>query len=202
MTSDTKLHAEWEDSWKKNTQGQKPTIIGRKMFEGKLAAIDAVLPSLDVKTVLEAGCGSGHILQAYARKGYDCLGIDVSPTAVDICKNKGLRAENIAVEEETRTFDLVSSDGMLEHMLHFEPMVQEFIRLSKRYVLLFQPNHTSLCGRTLVYLAQTLRNDKLVYEYNYTMDDFIDVFAANGCVIRHNIPIFFDVVRLLLFERV
>ena len=184
------------------SKGQKPTIIGRKMFEGKLAALEQVLPKLDIKTILEAGCGSGHVLQAYANKGYDCLGIDVSPTAVDICKEKGLKAEVVPVEKENRTFDLVSSDGMLEHMLHFEPMVQEFIRLSNRYILLFQPNHGSLCGRTLVYLAQTLRSDKLVYEYNYTMEDFIDVFEANGCVARFNIPIFFDVVRLLVFEKI
>ncbi len=170
------------------------------MFRAKIDALRALVPGLDAHTVLEVGCGSGHILEAYQQMGLDAQGVDVSPAAVRICTNKGLRAEHKAVEDEDRTFDLVSSDGMLEHFLHFEPMAQHMMRLSKRHVLVIQPNHDSFMGRLLWFLARSLRGDAIMYEYNYRIEDFIEVFARGGFNAVVNRPVFADVFRILVFE--
>jgi len=98
-------------------------------------------------------------------------------------------------------YDLVSSDGMLEHFLNFEPYARHLMRISRRYVLLIQPNHDSFRGKTAAYLAELLRRDENIFEYNYRIKDFISVFSQHGFKVIGNYPIFSDVFKLLLFEK-
>lgn len=39
-----------------------------------------------VKTILECGCGGGHILHGLAKKGFQCFGIDSNPEMIAISK--------------------------------------------------------------------------------------------------------------------
>ncbi len=41
--------------------------------------------------ILDIGCGGGRISLHFQKKGFDVLGIDVSPLAVKVCKLRGLR---------------------------------------------------------------------------------------------------------------
>jgi 2-polyprenyl-3-methyl-5-hydroxy-6-metoxy-1,4-benzoquinol methylase len=43
--------------------------------------------------VLELGCGEGHIARLLAEKGYQVLGVDISPTAIQWAKEKTLEAD-------------------------------------------------------------------------------------------------------------
>jgi SAM-dependent methyltransferase len=195
------LYDVWERRWFGSESEEKLTRLGLLMFNAKEKALTQLLSTMKIEGVIEVGCGLGHIQLVYQKLGLSNFGIDVSPTAITVCRNKGLDVELRPVEEETRQFDLVSSDGMLEHFLNFEPMAQHMMRLSSRYVLIIQPNHGSFMGKTLPYLAELLRGDDIVMEYNYRIDDFIDIFKRNGFLIRQNVPVFMDVFRILLFER-
>ena len=196
-----KLYAVWEQRWHGSERQERLTRLGRRMFQAKERALTGLLQRLPRGDVIEVGCGLGHIMAVYGRAGWPCVGIDVSPTAIAVCRNKGLDVTLRAVEEETRTFDLVSSDGMLEHFLDFEPMARQLMRLSRRHVLIIQPNHGSFWGKTLPYLAELLRGDENVLEYNYRIQDFIDTFERGNFRIQENIPVFADVFRILLFAR-
>jgi SAM-dependent methyltransferase len=194
---DEQLYRTWDQRW----QGPKLTFLGKQMFSAKKKKIEEVTKGLEIKTVVEVGCGLGHTLVVYEQAGYDALGIDVSAQAVGACKKRGLKAELKKLEDMSGEFDLVSSDGMLEHFLNFKPHAHDLMRISKRYVLLIQPNHGSFCGKTLAYLAELLRGNINVFEYNYRIKDFIDVFEENGFGLLKSLPIFCDVFRLLLFEK-
>ena len=74
-------------------------------------------------------------------------------------------------------------------------------RISKKYVMIMQPNHHSFWGKTLAYLAQLIRGDRIVLEYNYRISDFIDAFEKYGFKVVVNKPVFCDVSRLLVFEK-
>ena len=125
----------------------------------------------------------------------------MSAHAVAACVDKGLPAVVKKLEDETGSYDLVSNDGMLEHFLNFAPYARHLMRISRRYVLLLQPNHQSFAGGTLNWLANLLRRDKLVYEYNYRIADFVELFGDNGFRLIENRPLLMDVARLLLFEK-
>lgn len=196
-----KLAASWDTQWQQSAQSDKFTPLGKRMFVAKRAAIKNILRNLPIVTAVEVGCGSGHTLAVLQEMGYDCVGIDASPHAVSICERKGLRAMHRKLEDVEGAFDLVSSDGMLEHFLNFEPYARHMMRISNRYVLLIQPNHASLIGKTLAFLSEVLCGGKNMYEYNYRMEDFIDVFNRAGFKAVANAPVFHDVFRCLLFTR-
>ena len=191
----------WNERWKGSQEKERLTILGRKMFSAKNRIIKKVMSEIQVRTVLEVGCGLGHTLRAFQEAGYETLGIDISKEAVAVCSKKGLRATLMDLSEMKDQFDLVSSDGMLEHFLNFAPYVQQLTRTSRRYVMLIQPNHGSFFGKTLAYLSELIMGDKNVYEYNYRIQDFINSFDANGFKIIRREKVFFDVFKLLLFER-
>ena len=197
----TDLHQEWEQRWHGSDQSERLTWLGKLMFRSKIRALTEVVGGLDISSLVEVGCGLGYTLSAYQKLGISCLGIDISPSAIAVCENKGLTVRLQNLEDVEESFDLVSSDGMLEHFLNFEPHAVRLMEISKRYVLLIQPNHESFAGKTLVYLAELLRGRENVFEYNYRMQDFAGVFARNGFVLKTSRPIFADTFRLLLFEK-
>ena len=198
---DKNLYHVWDKHWKDLKNSDELTFLGRLMFRSKVKVIGRLLDKINVKSVIEVGCGQGHTLLVFCIKGYDVVGIDVSKNAVTVCQNKGLPVKHMSLEEVTDKYDLVSSDGMLEHFLNFEPYAQHMTKISSRYVMLIQPNHESLSGKSLVYLSQLFKKNKNIHEYNYRIKDFISVFASLGFKVVKDHPVFFDVFRLLLFEK-
>ena len=200
-TVNEKLYYVWDQQWANAGEQERITRLGRWMFRSKKKLLSDVIKNLTLQSIIEVGCGLGHTMSIYEDLKLNCIGIDMSPNAVEICRRKGLNAIQQNIEDVTQTYDLVSSDGMLEHFLNFEPYAKHFMRISNRFVLLIQPNHESFWGRTLVYLSGLMQPDKNVYEYNYRISDFISTFESNGFQIIRNLPIFLDVFRLLLFKK-
>lgn len=192
---------DWDRIWNISDQNSGTTFLGRFMFAAKRKALLQLLDGLNIKSVIEVGCGLGRILAIYQQAGYNCIGIDASEHAVLACRNKGLNAFHRLLADEHGRYDLVSSDGMLEHFLNFTPYALDMMHISNRYVLLFQPNHQSFLGKTMAYLAELVRGDAIMFEYNYKLTDFIDVFSRNNFILKKNIPVFGDVFRLLLFMK-
>jgi len=201
MMIDDDLKEAWDNRWRGSEQAERLSRLGRWMFKAKVKALDEALKGLEFKTVVDAGCGLGHILKYYCDTGYESIGIDFSSSAVAVCRQKGLPAMVGRLEEVDQIYDLVSSDGVLEHFRNFEPHARQLMRLSRRYVLLIQPNHESFAGKTLAYLAELLRKEN-VFEYNYRMADFTAVFSESGFQLIKNLPVFFDVFRILVFQKV
>lgn len=197
---DELLYDEWDKFWGKDEK-EPMTLFGQISTKARMKALRKVIQGIDVKTAIELGCGFGRTLQLLREANLDYVGIDVSPNAIALCKKKGLKARVGKLEEEASQYDLVASEGMLEHFLNFEPYAKHFMRLSRRYVLLMQPNHASFCGRTLYYIAALIRGHINVFEYNYQPQDYISVFENNGFKVVKNEPVFFDTSRLLLFEK-
>jgi len=196
-----KLYTAWEKRWENAQKKGRVSFLGKRMFKAKKKTLGKALEGLKVETVIEIGCGLGHTLEVFQEKGIPYRGIDISLNAVSFCQKKGFNAIQKNVEDVVDQYDLVSSDGMLEHFLDFEPCAKHLMRISKKYVLLIQPNHDSLTGKTFAYLAEIFRSHLNVYEYNYRIRDFIDVFERNDFKLFRNYSIFFNVFRLLLFKK-
>ena len=200
-TNSKTLYETWDKRWKGSEEEERLTFIGKIMFKAKEKVLATAINDITNANVIEIGCGLGHTMEVYKKNGLNCVGIDVSSHAISVCRNKGLNVTQRKLEDITEKYDLVSSDGMLEHFLNFEPYAQLLMNISKDYVLLIQPNHDSFWGKTLAYLAELLRDRENVFEYNYRIKDFITVFQNNGFMITGNYPIFCDVFRLLLFKK-
>lgn len=63
--------------------------------------------------VLDVGCGAGRAMAHLALQGHDCLGIDLSPGAVEVCHRRGLDAREMDVT------DVTELDGPFDTILMF-----------------------------------------------------------------------------------
>ncbi len=117
--------------------------------------------SWKTKKVLDVGCGTGFFAYKAAKKGAKVLGIDFSNEAISIAKSQhshpNLEFESIDVTKVKEKFDVIVSNGTLEHM--DEPI--KTLKLFKRHlnpngcIIITSPNWTNPRGYillTLLYL--------------------------------------------------
>jgi 2-polyprenyl-3-methyl-5-hydroxy-6-metoxy-1,4-benzoquinol methylase len=69
---------------------------------------------------LDVGCSTGFVVEAARDKGWDAIGIDLNPSAIEFGRSRGLDLRTVALEDAgfaPRTFDVVSLFDVLEHLL-------------------------------------------------------------------------------------
>ncbi len=165
-------NADWEGVWK---DGNKLNPFGKLLFSRMKASVKNLLPS-DVKTVLDVGCGSGLTMSFFREFGCDVTGIDVSDSALKI--SDGIKMDARKMKFSDGSFDLVFSDGLLEHFklsTDFNSIVKEMCRVSKKYILICQPNPSFF--RDL--WRKNIRKDTML-EYEYSGDDYVNTFSKHG----------------------
>lgn len=96
--------------------------------------------------VLDVGCGSGGLAQFWHQEGYHVTGLDFSDQALELASRKGVYCVKGDVTQglpfEDAAFDLVYSDGLLEHFVHPEPVLREKFRVSRGLVVTLVPRNT------------------------------------------------------------
>jgi 2-polyprenyl-3-methyl-5-hydroxy-6-metoxy-1,4-benzoquinol methylase len=69
---------------------------------------------------LDVGCSTGFVVEAARDQGWDAIGIDLNPSAIEYGRTRGLELRTVALEDggfAPRTFDAVSLFDVLEHLL-------------------------------------------------------------------------------------
>lgn len=93
------------------------------------------------RRVLDVGCGNGYVLERYAREGARTVGVDLTETAVELCRKRfalaGLPGEFLvanaeALPFEDGSFDCVCSMGVLHHTPDTACAVAEIRRVLRR----------------------------------------------------------------------
>ena len=65
-------------------------------------------------SILDAGCGTGGLMLYLQQQGYTHLkGFDLSQDAVDICRSRGLPAEQFALSDMAGRFPCASADVII-----------------------------------------------------------------------------------------
>lgn len=163
---------------------------------------------LNAKTkVLDVGCGYGETLLNLRAVGLNnSIGIDNSENALRLCSKRNfLIGQDVFLMDATdmkfanENFDLVISHGMLEHFQSpiFQEMIQEMCRVSRKYVLIFQPNHFSFFNKFMLTAGR-----RPVKEFTYSKADFAKEFDRFNFVLKKDYDINFGEEFVLLFERV
>jgi len=141
-----------------------------------------VVTSLDVRTVLDVGCGSGENLHRLAGLGrFDLTGTDVSEAALALARRRAPSATFSAldIERETlaKSFDLVMSIQVVEHLPADVAALRNMAAMTRKYVFvstmagLMRPSERFI-GHVRNYSAVELRG-KLV-------DAGLDVIWVRG----------------------
>lgn len=125
-------------------------------------------------SVLDGGCGSGIACALLARRGAKAIGLDVTHSALGLAKAisgeyrtcvKLVRGDLNNLPFRNRTFDVVFSLGIFEHCPSQtqKRIFKEFVRVSKRWVLLAVPNKNSPIYQTMSENEFKLMPPSLVY---------------------------------------
>ena len=199
-TKKESFHEMWEHCWRDNRDNNM-TVLGKIITVSKRKMLAQTIKEIDAFNVIDVGCGLGFSLKVFQESGFKAMGVDISKTAIDVCKSKGLTVFHKGVENIVQKYDLVFSDGLLEHFINFEKYAKELMRVSQNYVLIIQSDHETVTMRLLLLLEQILRKGRNMYEYNYRMQDFIDVFRKNGFELIKTKSVFFHCFKLMLFKR-
>ncbi len=138
-----------------NRSGQYIELMrshGSGFFESYLRLIAGY--AKEAGRLLDVGCGSGASTHAIASRfpHLDCIGIDISETAIRFAQ-KSYSLENLHFETAdaaslaypASTFTVVSSCDCLEHVPDPEAVLHELLRVLKPggYLIIKSPNHMS-----------------------------------------------------------
>lgn len=115
--SDKRIKEYWSNNWK----GLKKSPMNTHEADFKRKILKKIFERFNGKKIdiLEIGCGNGSWL-IEAKKLYPnstLYGYDISETALEICKKKGIKAynEDCRKIKSKRKFDVVLSFGVIEH---------------------------------------------------------------------------------------
>lgn len=84
--------------------------------------------------VLDVGCGTGAVMRFLQARGYETQGVDMSTTALQYCRQKGLRVSYglaDAMQFPDASFDVVFALDVLEHLDDAGAAVREIKRVLK-----------------------------------------------------------------------
>lgn len=97
---------------------------------------------------LDVGCSTGFVVEAARDAGWDAIGIDLNPSAIEFGRNRGLDLRVLALEEAgfaPGSFDVVSLFDVLEHLTQPRATLEQVSALLRPGGLLFLyvPNYDS-----------------------------------------------------------
>lgn len=136
------------------------------------------------RDVLDVGCGTGEWLLAIQSQGGTPFGVDISETAINICKQVVPKAELYCQSAERlpwdgNRFDAVTCLGSLEHFLDPVAALREMIRVAKpdAIFIILVPNAGFLTRRFGLYKGT---DQVAVREEVRTLEEWEALFALVG----------------------
>ena len=116
--------------------------------------------------MLDIGCGGGRISLYFQRKGFDVLGIDVSPLAVKVCKLRGVRKARVMsiteVSPRLGKFDTVlmigNNFGLFANPSRAKRLLRQFYHSTTSNALIIAESNDPYQTREPFHLAYHARN--------------------------------------------
>jgi 2-polyprenyl-3-methyl-5-hydroxy-6-metoxy-1,4-benzoquinol methylase len=153
---------------------------------------------------LDVGCSTGFVVEAARDAGWDAVGTDLNPSAVEFGRSRQLDLRTAALEDagfEAGSFDAVSLFDVLEHLLNPVQTLRACARLLRPggIVFLYVPNYDSasrlLMGKDAHFIWPT---HHLNY---YTPATIRDLMAREGLDTVYVATEGLDVVDYLWYRR-
>jgi len=114
--------------------------LNQKDLKLKIKKILYWIPN-DVKTIIDVGCGNGAITNIL-NEHFELTAVDRSESSLKYVKSNKLVASAHKIPLPNTSFDMVFSSELLEHLDDntFYGAINEFNRLSKKYIFITVPN--------------------------------------------------------------
>ena len=149
-------------------------------------------------TVVDFGCGDGSLLQQLrAEKDAQGVGYDISPSAIEACRGKGIRAVRAPIDQrqetlEDRQFDYAICNVTIQMVMYPEVLLREMVRVARRQIVSF-PNFAFYRNRIDLFLRGRMPRPTIFgykwystgHIHHLSIADFQDLVAEIGglCVL-------------------
>lgn len=158
--------AEYWDSKAEEHEGDAVSMwpnneLNRLYHAEQMRLVEAALPDLHGKTVLDVGCGTGRLARFLARRGAHVTGIDFSAKAIALATqnattgNPVYRVQSIFDLQDEATYDLIFSWGCIVMAATNRPQLLTALKGLHRSLrpggqaLLLEPVHRGFVHRVL-----------------------------------------------------
>jgi len=136
----------------------------------------------DIQTVLEVGCGTGvyPIKHKELFNGKKYTGIDISPTNIDYCKkNSDYEFEccDIIKTELSRTYDLVFSHAVIDHVYDINTFLIRLVNACKKYAYI--NSYRGYFPELKKHKMEWRESDKCYYN-NVSVPQITNILLENG----------------------
>lgn len=121
--------------------------ISKFLLNKFLGSIDSLVGFVNPESMLEIGCGEGHILKLIDRTDRNICGMDVSDESLSVARSQKYLG-NVAIENYSiydlnsshSIYDLVICCEVLEHLTDPELALSKLREATKKYIILSVPN--------------------------------------------------------------
>ncbi len=141
----------------------------------KIDVLRAYLELDSTTKVLDVGCGNGFFMYYFDRI-CDVHGVDFSEKmlAINPVKKTSLMdAENLRFDNNS--YDVVFCHALLHHVDHIDRVVREMRRVSRKHVVLLEPNRSN----PLMFLFAALKKEERK-ALHFSLDYCTDLAVRNG----------------------
>ena len=135
-----------KDYWERETLAERrhpshPVI--KQYVMPKIDEIKKIIPIDKNTRLLDVGCGNGFF-SFYFEKICDTTGIDYSEKMIEINPARNKYVMDVAdMRFGDDSFDIVFCNAFLHHVDNVDNIVREMKRVSKRYVVILEPNRNN-----------------------------------------------------------
>jgi 2-polyprenyl-3-methyl-5-hydroxy-6-metoxy-1,4-benzoquinol methylase len=153
---------------------------------------------------LDVGCSTGFVVEAARDRGWEAIGLDLNPSAIEYGRSRGLDVRAVAIEDAglaPASFDAVSLFDVLEHLLDPIRTLRACVRLLSPggILFLYVPNYDSasrlLMGKDAHFIWPT---HHLNY---YTPVTIRDLMAREGLATEYVATEGLDIADYLWYRR-
>lgn len=147
----------YESYWSKRIEQKSESPINEKLpnFLKKYTSYGAILSNIKpCDKLLDVGCGDGNVSQLYKNKSKEVFGIDISKTALEKAKQRGIQTfiqdlNSLPLCFEDEYFDHIILTDVIEHVLNPIELLKESKRILKHSgtVIITTPNFARLSNR-------------------------------------------------------
>ena len=133
------------------------------------------LSDIKVREVLDLGCGTGGITALLAERGYDMIGLDISPEMLMIAREHNEGKNTLLLCQDMTEFELYGTVQAIYSSFDCLNYITENKDLKKVFVLARNYLET---GGLFIFDVNTEYRYKHVYDKNCFVYDFDDVYAV------------------------
>lgn len=136
------------------------------------------LADIDVKEVLDLGCGTGGITSLLADRGYDMIGLDISPDMLNLARERNYGKNTLLLCQDMCEFELYgtvqaiySSFDCLNYITENKDLKQVFV-LARNYL---EAGGLFIFDVNTEYRYKTVYNEK---SYVYEFDELLAIWRS------------------------